>query len=395
MISAGARTTARKIWLRIHLCLGLSAGLVLAVAGLTGSLLVFYLDIDAWLNPPLQLPLRAEPAPIYENAFQALRASQPHRGGAWRLELPSQGRGVITARYDKPEETQGHAFAPLIVSIDPQTSEILRSQFWGRSAMTWIYDLHYALLLERTGHIAMTIIGGLGILSIGTGLYLWWPRKRNFMTALAIRLRASPQRLTYDLHKLAGVYLLPVVLVVVVTGMLLELPGTFNPIIGRWSALTPYPAYGSSLKNAPRLTLDRAITIARGKFPGADVRWIETPSGARGSYRVILRQDGEPSHRFPRTNVWIDQYSGNILGIRDPRRNSAGDTLLDWLHPLHGGEAFGLPGRLLVLLSGLALPLLFITGVLRWWQKRRARSTAFARTAATFRQVPKRFRSSR
>ncbi|RWA51149.1 hypothetical protein AU476_25200 [Cupriavidus sp. UYMSc13B] len=60
---------------------------------------------------------------------------------------------------------------------------------------------------------------------------------------------------------------------------------------------------------------------------------------------MILRQPGEPGWRFPRTNVWIDQYSGAVLGIRDPRRNSAADTLLDWLHPLHGGGAFGLPGR--------------------------------------------------
>jgi hypothetical protein len=34
--------SARKIWLNLHLWLGLTAGFVLALIGLTGSVLVFY-----------------------------------------------------------------------------------------------------------------------------------------------------------------------------------------------------------------------------------------------------------------------------------------------------------------------------------------------------------------
>lgn len=372
---SAARARIRKLWLRTHLSLGLAAGLVLAIGGLTGSLLVFYLDIDAWLNPALQHPYQADPAPSYEAVFQALRASQPHRDGAWRLELPSEGRGVVTARYYKPYETSSHTFAPLIVSLDPHSGEILRTQFWGRTIMTWIYDLHYTLLLDRLGNIVMAGIGLAGMLSLGTGIYLWWPRGGNFRAALAVRLNTSPQRRTYDLHKIAGLCLLPVVAVVFVSGVLLELPDTFNPLISRWSALTPYPRYASNAPDGARLTLDQAIGVARRRFPHAEARWIETPKGARGSFRVILRQPGEPGRRFPRTNVWIDQYSGEVLGVRDPSSNSAGDTVLDWLHPLHGGEALGLAGRLLVLLSGLTLPLLFVTGVLRCRQKRLARAS--------------------
>lgn len=126
-----ARARVRKVWLNVHFSLGLVVGLVLAVAGFTGSLLVFYLEIDATLNPAAQRPYRANASPRYEAVFQALRASQPQRDGAWRLELPSEGRGVVTARYYKPIETQPHAFAPLIVWVDPETGDILRSAFWG------------------------------------------------------------------------------------------------------------------------------------------------------------------------------------------------------------------------------------------------------------------------
>lgn len=52
--------------------------------------------------------------------------------------------------------------------------------------------------------------------------------------------------------------------------------------------------------------------------------------------------------------------------MRDGRREQAGDVLLNWLHPLHSGEALGLAGRLLVLLSGIGTVLLAVTGLLRW-----------------------------
>lgn len=56
--------------------------------------------------------------------------------------------------------------------------------------------------------------------------------------------------------------------------------------------------------------------------------------------------------------------------MRDGLDESGGDVLLNWLHPLHGGEAFGLAGRLLALAAGLAPIALFVTGLLRWRRRR-------------------------
>jgi uncharacterized iron-regulated membrane protein len=89
----------------------------------------------------------------------------------------------------------------------------------------------------------------------------------------------------------------------------------------------------------------------------------------------MLRQPGEVGTRFPRTNVWIDATDGRILATRDPTHNSGGDIFMDWLHPLHSGEAFGLAGRLIILLSGIVPILLLITGSIRWLQKKRASQT--------------------
>lgn len=97
-----------------------------------------------------------------------------------------------------------------------------------------------------------------------------------------------------------------------------------------------------------------ALPAVLEKKPGAlrKVRWIETPKDDAGTYLIRLYQQGEPGRRFPKTMVWVDQYSGKLLAQQDARQRSAGDGLLAWLHPLHTGEAFGLAGRIIVLLSG-------------------------------------------
>ncbi len=155
---------------------------------------------------------------------------------------------------------------------------------------------------------------------------------------------------------------------------MLEVPEYANPLIDYFSALRPAPKPLSVDTGSARISLDDAVRIGQQLFPDAQLRWIETPDGNTGSYRINLYQPGEPGRRFPKSNVWVDQYSGRILAIANPRSFAAGDTLIGWLHPLHSGEALGMPGRLSVLIAGLICPLLFVTGLLRWLQKRRVKT---------------------
>jgi len=365
----------RRILLKLHLWTGLTAGAVFLLAGITGSLLVFYVELDALLTPELRQPAAAvAPRAPLESVYRSLRSAHPARTRYWRIEVPADPDAMLTARYMKAEETSHLAFAPLIAWIDPVTAEVRSSRFWGEFAMTWIYDLHYTLLLDRTGRTIMAVLGISLTVSLAIGVALWWPSARRWKTALSLKRNASPQRLTYDLHKLAGIYGLVVLLMLCITGVMLGIPQYVNPLIDRASPLFEAPMLRSTPHaGADRITVDEAVRRAQARFPGAPARWIETPDGTEGVFRIQLRQPGEPSERFPRTTVWLDQYSGEVLAVRDPREHAAGDVVLAWLHPLHSGEAFGMPGRLIVLVTGILPPVLFVTGVMRWMQKRRAR----------------------
>ena len=368
------KNNARKLWLDVHLYVGLILGLIISVVGLTGSLLVFYVELDEMLNPELVISNPAKTPLPYETIFQSLRQTEPERQNGWRLEIPENPQRMMTARYYTPQEIEHSLFAPLLVSVNPYSGEVVKKRFWGEFAMTWIYDLHYTLLLKHTGKIVMAIVGGFLLVSLLSGVYLWLPARHKIVSALLIKRSASRERFTYDLHKVSGIYSLIVMLMLTITGIALEIPEYANPLISCFSPLQTLSKSTSNFSNQPRISLDKAVDIAKQQFPDARLCWIETPSGNLGSYRINLRQANEPSQRFPKTNVWIDQYSGDILNINNPRNFSKGDSAISWFHPLHSGEAFSMTGRLLVFISGLCCPILFVTGVLRWLQKRCAKS---------------------
>ncbi|MEI6707249.1 MAG: PepSY domain-containing protein [Methylococcales bacterium] len=365
----------RRVWLNFHLYLGLSVGLVFVLAGLTGSLLVFYVEIDECLNPVLQISVDTtqQPKQPYETWLQALNQAHPERTGAWRIELPRDEQAMAVARYYKPEETKHLHFAPYMVWLNPYTADVVSSRFWGQTLMTWLYDLHYTLLLDKTGKLIMSIIGGVLLVLLLTGVYLWLPSPNKWRTALTLKRHSSYARLIFDVHKLNGVYGLVLLLLLVLTGILLELPDTFNPLINRVSPLYEMPKVASKPQNKARISVDEAVNIAVQQYPHAQLRWIETPNNAIGSYRIMLYQTGEPSLRFPKTMVWIEQYTGQVLAHKDARQSSAGDSFITWLHPLHSGEIAGLTGRWIIFISGFIPAVLYVTGFIRWRQKRAAK----------------------
>ncbi len=72
-------------------------------------------------------------------------------------------------------------------------------------------------------------------------------------------------------------------------------------------------------------------------------------------------------------NVWVDQYSGKFLNVRDPFKFNAGNVFVNLQLPLHNGEILGQTGRIMVLIIGFAPLLLMVTGVIQWLKKRKAK----------------------
>ena len=149
----------RRYLLKVHLYLGLLLGGAFALLGLTGSFLVFYPEIDRGLNPELVNPAVMHSPPSVQAWFDHLHAQFPQRKGPWRIEIPRSTDQVVFARYLKPEETDPNVFAPMVVALDPDSGAVLNARMWGDYLVTWVYDLHYSLLMGKSGTVLVSLLG--------------------------------------------------------------------------------------------------------------------------------------------------------------------------------------------------------------------------------------------
>jgi len=387
------RRRGRVLWLAVHKWIGLSAGALLLLIGLTGSILVFHLEIDEWLNPRLfEVAPRAGGESAYRPLDEWVEAARTVLPPGGRLTFAQYPRhDGVSVRFNalvpsKPGDSGPSNNAVYHVAVDPYRAEVtgvrlVRPAGWAgaipRTFIGFVFALHYALLLPRFGEppfgdTVVAILGLILILSLGSGIVLWWPRASQWRGALTIRYPAHPRRLNFDLHKTAGVYFLLVLLGLFLSGVYLNLRAPFHAVVRMFSpTIDRYAVRSQAAPGGQSITLSQAMQRVRERFPIGRPEWLYLPRNERGTYTVCQRDVPGISALLTRRCVVLDQYSGEILHVESPQGASAGQHFIQWQWPIHSGQLFGLAGRWIVFLSGLVCPLLFGTGWYLWWRKRR------------------------
>lgn len=367
------QSNSRRIWLTIHLYLALILGFWIALLGLAGSLSIYGDSLDRLLNPQLTVEHPQGAYQPLERIMAAVHRAHPERDGSWTLEMPRTPSGMITAWYENPRETADEYYAPLMVSVNPYTANVVASRFWGETVTTWLSDLHTQLLLGKFGWYAVGCLGVVLMVSLLSGLYLWWPGLRSLRQAFLLRYQAGISFFALDMHRWLGLFSAVILLFLAFTGFNLafpKLPETLVGTSGMGHDDEGPTVRSSSRPNAHPTTIDQAVLVARGPFAHAEVRRVTMPEGATGTYRVSLRQDSEINQKHPMTTVWVDRYSGQIRAVRNPARFSDGEKLLAALWPVHTGEALGAWGRCGWFVAGFAPAILYVSGLLRWLIRR-------------------------
>ena len=360
------RLTWRKLARRVHLWLGLSVGIVFVMLCLSGAVLVYYPQIDTWLHPELASSVQ-QPAD-YNAALSTLRTQYPDKLGPWRFEITPEQQ-FIPARYYNPQETQGQGFAPMMVWLSADGNKLLRQSFWGDYLVTWLYNLHFALLLSSTGTIIVGYLGLGCVLLLLSGLIAWWPKPGFWIKQLRFKRRAALLGLLYDWHKTIGLLALLPLLVVTLTGVMLALPKETNAILG-WTldeVTTANRPTATITFQQPQISVSQAVNIAQTKLPNARLAWIETPSVNQGYYRLRMQVAGDKSTRFPHSYIDINPHSGEVVKLFDLNQQGISNQVKNWLHPLHNGSVGGTALKILWIIVSLASLALAWLGCYRWY----------------------------
>ncbi|WP_227459013.1 PepSY-associated TM helix domain-containing protein [Cupriavidus pauculus] len=381
----------RAVLVKLHLYIGLVFGLLFILMGLSGTAISWRDEIDQWLNPDLLQASSATRIPVGAATVESITGklmADPQYGKPNLLMLPIDQHDVFIAYYPiKGEQAGAGRFRQ--VMIDPITLAVKGERLWGvpglsrQQIMPTVFHLHRYLLSGDTGKTITGITGMMLLVAVLLGVVLWWPKLKLRALKQSVRIAhgGSWSRFVYTLHRAGGIFVAPVLATIAFSGWYLNLPKWVTPIIASVMTVSP-PAKHQSDTPPPgvhAITPAQAMTAAQQQFPGALVTRVSLPRKPGDAYEVRLRQEGEVRADSGATRLWLDAYTGRPLGVRDPHDAQPGDTLINWLFPLHTGEAFGVWGRAFITVFGL-VPLVFaLTGVLIWWKRRSGHRRHLAR----------------
>lgn len=383
-LNAG-RLRRRKRWLQIHLYLGLVVGAVFVLISLTGSLIVFASQLDAWLNADkmqVDVPSSSNKLSPFEEIIASAKAAIPVGGKfANRLSFPQQPGDVFEIAYNIPPSLDNYQ-----IFVNPYTGEVLGQRLWGGfdrccsrhgPLMAMIYRFHDSFWLGSAGSILTGSTALLMSISLISGMVLWWPSRSRLRAALTIKRKTSTERFNYDIHKLAGIYTGLVLFILLFTGAYLSLqvpfPTQVKGLVSVFSALTAQP---TSFKSKPiagqaPIGIGQAVSIANQLFPEGVITTVFLPVDEHGVFKILKHKGNKILFSSRQQMVVIDAYSGEVLFQTDQVKRTAADIFDEWQLALHSGEAFGVTGQGIVLIAGWVPLVLYVTGVIRWLQKRR------------------------
>ncbi|AKJ32133.1 PepSY-associated TM helix domain-containing protein [Caldimonas brevitalea] len=393
----------RQTWVLMHRYAGLAIAGFLLIAGLTGSLLAFLDELDIALVPELRLaPERPGAAPLdplvlRERVERSLPAA---RIDYHALHRPAgESARLYVNRMEGPPGQQ----TPVLYEVfaDPYTGEVLGERRWGAwvldraHLMPLIYNLHYALSLPYPW--GMWLFGAISLVWLldgFVGFYLTLPRGRQrffsrWQPSWRVKWAGSAYRLNFDLHRAASLWVWALLLLFALSSICLNLGHeVYMPVLKR---IVPTVDVHERLPNlatpleTPALDWHqarergRALMAEHARRDGFELVHEDSLMLERdhGAWRYAVRSSHDFASDHGRTAVYFSAATPEAEEIAFEHPTVApGNTFTSWLMALHMGKVFGLPWRLLIVVLGLVVAMLSVTGVVIWLKKRRARRAA-------------------
>ena len=337
----------RKLILNLHLYVGLTVAMVMAMLSVTGVFLVFELNVDHFLNAHLDR-VRPQGTAI---SLDQLRDTLERREAGYAVTeiiLPERTSSSTLFRLDS---SANHKSRQLYVN--QYTGEILGTATQRNQLAKKVRQFHTQLLAGFIGNQIVTwSSAGLAVLAV-SGLVLWWPRK-----VITLKSASSLPRLNRDMHHFVGFWSSWAMLLFAATGLMLHFAHTPDD--------NPIPSLATMTRTAGQASLVQMVSVAQQCFPDGAVTRMSIPFDTAQPVSVGVRL---PEDRTPlgRSSVTVDRTSGAVVATLSTRKAPLRYKALKlWTRELHTGDIYGWPTRFLAAICSLALSVLAFTGAMIW-----------------------------
>lgn len=337
----------RTLALKVHLYLGLTAGLVIMVLCLSAASLVFEQEITRVLHPERFAVYGTGPSVPLRAILDSARAAAP---------TATIGGLLVTNDSTRPWEVNGGPAGRIL--IDPYTGHVIALAPFRLPFFQKAMELHRWLLADDLGEKITGAATVMFVVLLLAGMVLWWPRTKG-----ALKARINPfaifgkhgggRRKLHDLHVALGIWCWPLLLFMALTG----LPEAYD-----WGTkalyfftasphAAPPPSSGGDSTMAT-IPLDSLMRLGWATFPGARI-WSARVSGrGNGAFAVAAIPSDQPSER--KSDVaYFDRHTGALLRVDHWADLPIGARVRRMIEPVHIGAGLGLFSKVLFFFATL------------------------------------------
>lgn len=379
---ASTRFSWRKLFLTLHLWLGLASGLIVVLLCLSGTLLAVQAPIEAWVNRDvLQVQAEGQRQPLETLVPQVVAGAKQ----------PFTALVVMPGEKDALQFMQGRK----ITYVNPYSGEILGGFNPAVSeAFRWVFRLHRWLLLETP--IGRPITGAATVIFLFvliSGLVIWVPKRLSGLKrALTMRSKVNWKGRNYDLHVVLGFYSLVPLAIMGASALFWSYNPAFKQVV--YATLDGRPAPVEQREQAPT-----GQGRGRGEAPPISdlpyARLMEQTQQAypyRGPVRIAFPKSAASPVEVAKTHaphafslpyvdrLHLDPATAAVVKREPFAEKSRAEKLLSLIKHIHVGTVYGGLSLTLYVLACLVGTTLPITGFIHWLTKQKARRPRMSST---------------
>ncbi|WP_425915545.1 PepSY domain-containing protein [Acinetobacter sp. TSRC1-2] len=414
----------KKIFFQIHWFLGITAGLILSIMGVTGAIYSYEQPIQKWLNPDSYTVQAANrdkltPAELYQHFHSTDPEMKINSITVAKDPTASSSLNIV-----KEGARKGYN-----MMINPYTAEVL-PEIKGREFFQFIQQLHRNLTVGPVGKQITGACTLMLLLFIFSGLYLRWPKKHSFKQWFMIKPKLKGRNFLWDLHAVVGTWVVIFFLIIACTGLtwsygwwrsgLYTVMGVEQQKESKGEAPAGGEGRGERGGNTPSgegrdgaqqaQSTNKDREGSRGE--GGDKRglsaeqinlaltqtWtgfnaqvgrdyssltLNLPKKANGEVELTF-VDAIPQHERARNKATFDYKTSSIKKMEIYEDKKLNEKIMSSMLPVHRGSFFGPVYQFLAMLAALSMPLFFVTGWMLYLKRRKQKKlTKAARNSLT------------
>ncbi|WP_288409151.1 sulfite reductase flavoprotein subunit alpha [Acinetobacter soli] len=399
----------KKVFFQIHWFLGISAGLILALMGVTGAIYSYDQQIlklinqDSYVVQAQNTP-KLTPAQLYQHFEQRQPDLKINS-----ITIAKDATASSTVNIQKEGERRGYN-----MMVNPYTAEVL-PEIKGRGFFQFVQQLHRNLTFGPVGKQITAACTLILIFFVLSGLYLRWPKRHTWRQWLFVKPKLKGRNFIWDLHAVVGTWVVVFYLLMACTGLYWSYDWWRDGMFKLMGVERPQPQMQAGPRNAQGQATNRmqsqpqqghAEREHRGEgrgesreqlssaqiYDALNKTWTGFNTQLGRDYSSITLNlpkkvdqtielsfiDATPQHERARNSAVYHYGTGKIEKLELYEDKKLNEKIMSSMLPVHRGSFFGPVYHFFAMLASLAMPLFFVTGWMLYLKRRKQKKLTLA-----------------